>query len=195
VRSKKQQAAPVVVTAPAVVATTGRDPHKTGGFVPGYPANIRTYYSPVDDVHGAILDLVKAARHSLVVAMYGWDDDELQAAILEKAHDPSIYVQLTLDSSQAGGVHERKLLAAWDAPGTSIATGRSEKGAIMHLKMLVVDNAVLVTGSTNWSQSGEDKQDNACVIVSDPYVAGEASARISAIHANMLAVVKPQNAP
>ena len=194
-RSKNKQAPQVVVTAPTVVATAGGDPHKTGGFVPGYPAAIRTYYSPVDDVHGAILELVKGARHSLIVAMYGWDDDAMQAAILEKAHDPSIYVQLTLDSSQAAGVHERKLLAAWDAPGTSIATGRSEKGAIMHLKMLVVDNAVLVTGSTNWSESGEDKQDNACVVISDAYVAGEAAARISAIHANMLAKTKPQNAP
>jgi phosphatidylserine/phosphatidylglycerophosphate/cardiolipin synthase-like enzyme len=195
VRSKKQQAAPVVVTAPAVVATTGGDPHKTGGFAPGYPASIRTYYSPVDDVHGAMLDLVKSARHSLVICMYGYDDDDLQKAILEKAHDPHFFVQLTLDSSQAAGVHEKALLAAWDAPGTSIATGRSEKGAIQHLKLLIVDGITLVTGSTNWSTSGETKQDNALVVINDPWVAAEATARVSAIHANMLAVVKPQNAP
>ena len=163
------------------------DPHKTGGFVDGYPQNIKTYYSPVDDVHGALLDVVKAAKHSLIVAMYGWDDAELQSAIMEKVHDENVYVQLTLDSSQAGGTHEKALLAALDAPATSVAVGRSEKGAIMHMKCLVVDNAVLVTGSTNWSDGGESKQDNACVIVYDAYVAGEASARISAIHANMIA--------
>ncbi|GAP53536.1 phospholipase D [Arthrobacter sp. Hiyo6] len=162
------------------------DAHKTGGFTPGYPTNIRTYYSPVDDVHGALLDVIKSARHSLVVAMYGWDDDELQAAVLEKVNDENIYVQFTLDSSQAGGKHEKTLLAALTAPATSVAIGRSEKGAIQHLKCLVVDNAVLVTGSTNWSDGGETKQDNACVIISDAYVAGEATARISVIHANML---------
>ena len=163
-----------------------QDNHKTGGFVAGYPANIRTYYSPVDDVHGAILDTIKNAKHSLVVAMYGFDDPELQDAILEKMRDENIYVQLTLDSSQAHGVHEKELLNAANFPATTIAIGQSEKHAIMHLKCLVVDNAVLVTGSTNWSAGGEDKQDNACVIVSDAYVAGEASARISAIHASML---------
>jgi phosphatidylserine/phosphatidylglycerophosphate/cardiolipin synthase-like enzyme len=162
------------------------DTHKTGGFLAGYPQNIRNYYAPVDDVHGAILDAIKAARHSLIIAMYGYDDPDFQAAILDKMQDPNIYVQLTLDSSQAGGTHEKELLSQANYPATSIAVGRSEDHAIMHLKCLVVDNAVLVTGSTNWSASGEDKQDNACVIISDAYVAGEAVSRISAIHTDMV---------
>lgn len=162
------------------------DPHKVGGFTPGYPANIRTYYSPIDDVHGALLDVIKSAKHSLVVAMYGWDDNEIQDAIMEKVKSENIYVQFTLDSSQAAGSHERVLLAALNAPATSVAIGRSERGAIQHLKCLVIDNAIVVTGSTNFSTSGETLQDNTCVVISDAYVAGEAAARISAIHANML---------
>lgn len=166
------------------------DPHKTGGFPAGYPASIRSYYSPVDDVHGAILDVIKAAKHSLIVAMYGFDDPDFQSAILEKMRDENVYVQLTLDSTQAAGKAEKALLTEASYPATSIAIGQSEKHAIMHLKCLVSDNAVLVTGSTNWSTGGEDKQDNACVIISDAYVAGEASSRISAVHANMLAHIK-----
>lgn len=162
------------------------DPFKTGGFPAGYPANVKTYWSPVDNVHGAILSVIKNAKHSLIIGMYGLDDDELVGAILEKMKDESVYVQLTLDSSQAGGVHEKALLAKDVFPATSVAIGRSEKGAIVHIKCLVADNAILVTGSTNWSTGGETKQDNACVIISDAYVAGEASARISAIHTNML---------
>jgi phosphatidylserine/phosphatidylglycerophosphate/cardiolipin synthase-like enzyme len=162
------------------------DQFKTGGFTLGYPANIKTYYSPVDNVHGAILNAITNAKHSLIVGMYGWDDLELQTAIIEKMKDENVYVQLTLDSSQAGGTHEKALLVAGNFPSTTIAVGRSEKGAIIHIKCVVIDNAVLVTGSTNWSSGGEEKQDNACVIISDAYVAGEASSRISAIHANIL---------
>lgn len=164
------------------------DVHKTGGFPAGYPANVRTFYSPVDAVHDALVAVVASAQRSLVIAMYGFDDQQLADVIKTKLLDPSIVVQLTLDSSQAGGVHEREILAQESYPASSVAVGRSEKSQIMHLKEVVVDGLDVVTGSTNWSESGEGLQDNAMVLIRDPLVAAEARARIDAIHAHMLAV-------
>jgi len=80
-------------------------------YPPGYPPDVRTLYSPIDDVHGALAYLILAAQHEVLVAMFGFDDDALAAALKQRMADPNVHVQLTLDKSQAGGVHERTLLA------------------------------------------------------------------------------------
>jgi phosphatidylserine/phosphatidylglycerophosphate/cardiolipin synthase-like enzyme len=166
------------------------DKYKAAPFPPSYPRTHRTFYAPTDDLHGALVFLLQATQKSLVIAMYGFDDAELATVVKTKLEDPRIFVQLTLDSSQANGVHERALLAEEHYPASLVAVGRSEKGGIMHMKECIIDGVILVTGSTNWSASGETLQDNQLTVIADPYVAAEARARIDVIHAHMMAVAK-----
>ena len=168
------------------------DACKAGGFPNDYPTDRRTFYSPVDDVHGALLAVVTSATRSLSIAMFGYDDDDLHAVILAKMTDPEITVQISLDSSQAGGKHEAALIAAWlnpsvPTPLTSIVSvGRSERGAIQHMKAVAVDGRVIVTGSTNWSDGGETKQDNQATVIVNRAEAYELQRRMDAIHLDQL---------
>lgn len=83
-------------------------------------------------------------------------------AISEKLSAGDIYVQVTLDSTQAGCVHERAPVAKRDWVGNSLNTaiGRSEKSAVMHLTCVLIDGLDAVTGSTNWDYSAQAKQDD-----------------------------------
>jgi hypothetical protein len=153
-----------------------------------YPEDKRTFYSPVDQVHDVLKQLLASASKSVVVSMYGYDDDELDVVIRSKLESDKIFVQMSLDKSQAAGKHEKEILAKWsnDGIGNSIAVGRSEHAAIMHLKMVIIDGLDVITGSTNWSKSGQSDQDNQLTVIRDPLVAAEARARVDIIHDAML---------
>ena len=160
-----------------------------GRFLDGYPADRRTFFSPRDQVHPLLLSLISSAQHSLVLNMYGYDDTELDSAIREKLYSEHVYVQISLDKSQAGGRTEKDVLAAWsnDDFGNSIAIGTSAvKHAISHLKVLIVDGVYTVTGSTNWSLSGESEQDNQLTIDRNSVVAAEMRAELDLNHDWML---------
>jgi phosphatidylserine/phosphatidylglycerophosphate/cardiolipin synthase-like enzyme len=172
----------------ALNALTELDQYKAAPFPPGYPDNARTFYSPVDQVHEALKALLTSANKSIIVAMYGFDDPELNSVLQSALKDEQVYVQMSLDSTQAAGAAEKPLLAPWlnDKIGNSIAIGHSEKSAIMHLKMVLIDGVDVITGSTNWSTGGESKQDNQLTVIRDPVVCAEARARIDIIHDGML---------
>lgn len=161
----------------------GLDYYRRDPLPHGYPANVRHLFAPIDQVHQALVALCEASRVSLAAAMYGWDDDQIDALFRGKLSDEHIPVTLALDSSQAGGVHEKRILAQWQPEmiGNVIVIGRSSKHAISHDKMIVIDGQVTVCGSTNLSDSGESKQNNEAVIVLDPVFAAEARARIDCI--------------
>ena len=160
-----------------------------GRFLDGYPDDQRTFFAPRDDVHGLLVALLGTAQHSIVVNMFGYDDDELNKIIQAKLADDKVYVQMSLDRSQASGVHEKQILAQWqnDAFGNSIAIGTSSvHNAISHLKIVIIDGVYTVKGSTNWSLSGEQEQDNELTLSRNAVIAAETRAILDLNHDFML---------
>ena len=145
--------------------------------------------APRDKVHELLVALLNSAQHSIVVNMFGYDDDELNKIIQGKLADENVYVQMSLDRSQAQGAHEKAILASWanDAFGNSIAIGTSSvHNAISHLKVVIVDGVCTVKGSTNWSLSGEQQQDNELTLSRNAVIAAETRAILDLNHDFML---------
>jgi phosphatidylserine/phosphatidylglycerophosphate/cardiolipin synthase-like enzyme len=159
-----------------------------GRFLDGYPDDYRTFWAPRDQLHGLLRDLIASAQHSVVVNMFGFTDETLMSLLRRKLESPSVYVQISLDRTQAKGKTEADLLKEYlnDAEGNSVAIGTSEKLAISHLKVVIVDGVYSVTGSTNWSLSGEEKQDNQLTLSRNAVVAAETRAVLDRNHDFML---------
>jgi phosphatidylserine/phosphatidylglycerophosphate/cardiolipin synthase-like enzyme len=158
-------------------------------FLDGYPDDQRTFFAPRDDVHGLLVALLGSAQHSIVVNMFGYDDDELNKIIQAKLAAANVYVQMSLDRSQSTGAHEKQILASWNnnAFGNSIAIGTSSvHNAISHLKIVIVDGVYTVKGSTNWSLSGEEQQDNELSLSRNAVIAAETRAILDLNHDFML---------
>lgn len=118
------------------------------------------FYVGRDDVHDILKHVLSRVSVSLYMNMFGFDDDELNDILMTLAEDPSVTMMITLDKSQAGGVHEKKLLdsdMARDpkAFNTYFVVGESATHQISHTKGFVADGKVGGEGSTNWSASGE----------------------------------------
>jgi len=125
-------------------------------FPAGDSPDFRVFYVGRDDVHGILKFLLSRCSRSLRMNMFGYDDDELDTVIRALVDSEHVFVQGTLDRSQASGVHEKKILAGWDpAMRNSFAVGQSATHQISHTKGGVLDGLVAFEGSTNWSASGE----------------------------------------
>lgn len=159
-----------------------------GGYAPGYPANMRRFFAPEDDLHGALVALISEATISIAAAMYGYDDEELDQLFRNAWQKEGLPVQICLDKTQAAGAHEKAILAAWptDQIGNRIVIGQSRKHAINHLKLIVVDGLYTIGGSTNLSISGETRQNNELFIVQDAVYAAETRAKIDMVHDEMI---------
>ncbi len=118
------------------------------------------FYVGRDDVHDILKHVLSRVSVSLYLNMFGFDDDELNAILMAKALDPKITMLITLDQSQAGSVHEKRLLDSDIAKNpaafnTHFVIGQSATHQISHTKGFVADGKVGGEGSTNWSTSGE----------------------------------------
>jgi hypothetical protein len=122
--------------------------------------DVHLFYVGRDDVHDILKYVLSRVTISLYLNMFGFDDSELNNILMEKALNPAVTMLITLDKSQAGGVHEKALLAADQAYNlaaynTHFVIGESATHQISHTKGFVADGRIAAEGSTNWSASGE----------------------------------------
>jgi hypothetical protein len=175
-----------------------------GFLTPGYGEGY-DFFAGRDDLHGILLFLISRETMRFAFNMYGYADDELNAAVMTLLGNPNVAVQGTLDKSQAGGVHERAILASdlIADPGlyNSIVVNTSPTHQIAHTKAgILVSQGIAYGGSTNWSKGGEGTginlagkqpagyvaQDNTLTVTVNPVSLARLMARLDVEHVHVL---------
>ncbi len=181
-------------------------------FGPTASPDFRVFYVGRDDVHGVLMHLFTRVSLSVKMNMFGYDDQDLNAALMGLVRNPSVMVQVTLDKAQASCPTEKAILSSdigQDAPGfaNDFAVGDSSTGQISHTKGGILDGIVAFEGSTNWSSSGEGTgitldaakqapgfkaQNNTLAVYVNTYEIAKFAARLDYEHA--VAAAQPQPA-
>jgi hypothetical protein len=172
-----------------------------GVLTPGYGDHY-LFLVGRDDCHLILHELLIAETLALKLNMFGYDDEALNEDIVTLMKSAMVRVQGTLDRSQAGGVHEKVILALDLANNpnfyNSFAVGQSETHQISHTKGGVcVGQGLGWEGSMNWSISGEGAgislvpgkqgpgfkaQNNTMLVSANPVFLSRFSARLDAEH-------------
>jgi hypothetical protein len=176
--------------------------------------DVHLFYVGRDDVHDILKYILSRVTISLFLNMFGFDDSELNNILMQKALNPAVTMLITLDKSQASGVHEKALLAADQAfnlaaYNTHFVIGESATHQISHTKGFVADGRVAAEGSTNWSTSGEGTfiingqpggpgykaQNNTQAIITDPDTIVRFQTELISEHMIAQSQQKPATAP
>jgi phosphatidylserine/phosphatidylglycerophosphate/cardiolipin synthase-like enzyme len=129
-------------------------------------AETKTYFSPDDDTEKVMLDLAASAKKSILIADYSFTSAPL-ADILVKEHAAGVDVRLVFDKTEAGEKAEKVQLAKLAAAGVPFEVGTSQKHRAMHLKVMIVDEKSVMSGSYNFTTVAR-LENNTFDITTDP---------------------------
>ena len=108
----------------------------------------KAYFSPGEDCANAIVRALQNAKHSADICVFTISDDKISREIIA-CHRRKIKIRILTDNEK------------WHDLGSDIeqmakvgiATRIDETPGHMHHKFMIVDTAILINGSYNWTKS------------------------------------------
>lgn len=127
---------------------------------------IQVYFSPGGGCTEAVISELKRAKTSIYVQAYSFTSAPIAKALTD-AHKRGVFVQVILDKSQ----RSEKYSSADFVQHAGIPTFIDDKHAIAHNKIMIIDEAVVITGSFNFTKAAEQSNAENLLVISDPALA------------------------
>lgn len=129
-------------------------------------ASIRTYFSPKGGTKQAILETLGRAQKSIRFAVFSVTDQDIQKLLIRKARE-GVIVEGIFDGCMISQYSVYQDLLTKNIP--VMIDGNQ---ALLHSKTFIVDRQVVITGSYNFSKSGEERNNENTLIITSNKVAG-----------------------
>lgn len=109
-----------------------------------------------------LIALLEGAEQRIQVAMFTWTHSALTEAVIA-AHRRGVHVTAILDRTSANGTSYKTFRRLQEA-GVPV---RAHRGSpLLHHKLCIIDETILVMGSTNWTQAAFTKNRDCFVVLS-----------------------------
>lgn len=157
----------------ALAYQLGCSPIRDASADPTPQPTITVHFSPHGGCTDAVVALIGSAKTSILVAGYSFTSEPIaQALVASKAHGVS--VRAILDKSDAGP----KAVKGAKAPelkAGGVLVWIDARHPIFHDKYIVVDDAIVETGSFNYTKQAEDGNAENCLVIRDAKLAAQYS--------------------
>lgn len=123
------------------------------------------YFSPNGECESQVIEWIGRANSSIHILIYSFTLDSVSDALIT-AHDEGVEVRAVFEKSQITQYSEyQKLKTA----GVSVRNDTNSK--LMHHKVMIVDEKIVLTGSFNWSTSGQENNNENLIVIKSTYIA------------------------
>jgi phosphatidylserine/phosphatidylglycerophosphate/cardiolipin synthase-like enzyme len=133
-------------------------------------------FSPDGGCANVLIAWLEQARVSIHVMVYVFTSDAIANALIE-AHQRGVEVLVVVERSEAA-TSGSEVARLQDA---GIQVRLDANAALMHHKVAIVDQAIVATGSYNWSAAAEERNNENLVVLADTNVAAQYEAAFSRI--------------
>ncbi len=123
---------------------------------------IENYFCPEDACEEHIINALEHANTSIYFMVYSFTSDPIGSFLLEKSEQISV-----------GGIFEKQQSSSyseyWRLQDINVTWDTNS--ALLHHKVFLVDEQIVITGSMNPSRNGNEQNDENILIIHDPHLA------------------------
>jgi phosphatidylserine/phosphatidylglycerophosphate/cardiolipin synthase-like enzyme len=116
-----------------------------------------------DEGPETIKNLIRSAKKKIRIAMFTWTREDFADEVIDAYHR-GVDVEVVIDK-QSGYGASRKIVQRMMEGGVPLYASRGEE--LLHFKMMIIDDEILVNGSANWTKSAFFRNDD-CLFILRP---------------------------